>query len=227
VKVLAAAGFAVQLVDKRRCCGRPMISKGLLAQARQNAKHNVALLAPLAAQGIPIVGLEPSCIAALRDEYPDLLRSEAARLVAANSFFIEEFLTRLAGEGQLKLPFARSLEPRRVLVHGHCYQKALTGTAPLLKMLRLRPNTSIEEISAGCCGMAGAFGYEKEHVAVSLACGEDRLFPAVRAAAEQTVIVAAGISCRHQITAGTGRRVVHPITLLADALESPWTQDTT
>ncbi|HJW82675.1 MAG TPA: FAD-linked oxidase C-terminal domain-containing protein [Anaerolineae bacterium] len=217
-RVLEAAGFQVELVADRRCCGRPMISKGLLEEARANATHNVARLAPLAAEGIPIVGLEPSCIATFRDEYPSLLPTDAAREVAANTFFIEEFITHLAQRGELNLPFSVPEKMRRVLVHGHCYQKALATTTPLLAMLRLLPNTSVDEILSGCCGLAGAFGYEREHYEISMACGEDRLFPALRAAAPETLIAAAGISCRHQIRHGTGRQAVHPIVILADAL---------
>ena len=218
VKVLEAAGFAVQLIADRRCCGRPMISKGMLKEARANAAHNVARLYPLAVQGIPIVGLEPSCIAAFRDEYPDLLRRDEARQVAAHSFFIEEFLAGLAERGELELAFAAPAQARHILVHGHCYQKALTGVSPLLKMLKLLPNTTVEEIPSGCCGMAGAFGFEKEHYELSLAVGEDRLFPAVRAAAPETIIAAAGTSCRQQIMDGTGRRAVHPSMIVAEAL---------
>jgi Fe-S oxidoreductase/FAD/FMN-containing dehydrogenase len=219
VRILEAAGFAVKLLSKRKCCGRPMISKGLLKDARVNAAHNVALLAPFAAQGVPIVGIEPSCIATFRDEYPDLLRSEQARLVAKHSFFIEEFLVDLAEQGELNLKFATLEESRHILVHGHCYQKALTGTAPVLKMLKLLPQTTVEEIPSGCCGMAGSFGYEKEHYEVSKAVGEDVLLPAIRAASPDTIIAAAGTSCRHQIFEGTGRQALHPIIILADALE--------
>ena len=218
VKVLEAAGFEVKLIDRRKCCGRPMISKGLLKDARENAAHNVALLAPYVAQGIPIVGVEPSCVATFRDEYPDLLRSEDARLVAQHSFFIEEFLSVLAEKGALNLPFAASTESRHILVHGHCYQKAQTGTASMLKMLQQIPNSTVEEIPSGCCGMAGSFGYEKEHFDVSQAVGEDVLLPAVRSALPETIIAAAGMSCRHQILEGTGRRALHPIQVLAEAL---------
>ncbi|MEW5956584.1 MAG: FAD-linked oxidase C-terminal domain-containing protein [Chloroflexota bacterium] len=218
VRILEAAGFEVRLIADRQCCGRPMISKGLLDDARRHAAHNVERLLPFVAQGIPIIGLEPSCIAAFRDEYPDLLRSDAARQVAAHSFFIEEFLADLAEQGELNLPFVAPARPRQVLVHGHCYQKALPTTSPLLAMLRLLSNTCVEEIPSGCCGMAGSFGYEKEHYDVSLACGEERLFPAIRAAGEETIIAAAGTSCRQQIFDGTGRRAVHPIIVLAEAL---------
>jgi Fe-S oxidoreductase len=218
VRVLEAAGFEVKLIADRRCCGRPMISKGLLKEARDRANHNVARLYPFAAQGIPLIGLEPSCIATFRDEYPDLLRSAEARTVAEYSFFIEEFLANLAELDELELPFMPSAQAGQVLVHGHCYQKALSGTSPLLTMLRLLPQTHITEIPGGCCGMAGAFGYEKEHYELSMACGEDRLFPAVRAASPETIIAAAGTSCRQQILEGTGRRAIHPIVILAGGL---------
>jgi Fe-S oxidoreductase len=217
VHVLEAAGYKVRLLVNRRCCSRPMISKGLLRQARKNAAHNIALLAPLVAQGMPVIGLEPSCIATFRDEYPDLLQSDEARAVAASSFFIEEFLLRLHDRGELQLPWAQ-VEACNILVHGHCYQKALTGTGPLMRMLRLIPNATVEEIPSGCCGMAGSYGYEREHYDISLKVGEDRLFPAVRAADESTILVAPGTSCRHQIADGTGRTAIHPIVLLAEAL---------
>jgi len=216
VRVLEAAGYEIRLVEDRLCCGRPMISKGLLKEARQHAAHNIARLAPLAAQGIPIVGLEPSCLATFRDEYPALLPGEAARQVAENSFFIEEFVTRAAQQEKMPLPVVSSGETRHILVHGHCYQKALATSSPLLEMLRLVPGASVEEIPSGCCGMAGAFGYEKEHYDLSMSCGEERLFPAVRAASDKTIIAAAGVSCRQQIWDGTGRRAVHPIQVLAE-----------
>jgi FAD/FMN-containing dehydrogenase/Fe-S oxidoreductase len=220
VRVLEAAGYEIRLVEDRLCCGRPMISKGLLREARQNAAHNIARLAPLAAQGIPIVGLEPSCIATFRDEYPALLPGEAARQVAENSFFIEEFLTRAVRQGKNPLPLASSDETHHILVHGHCYQKALASTSPLLEMLRLVPGVLVEEIPSGCCGMAGAFGYEKEHYQLSMSCGEESLFPAIRASSNKTIIAAAGVSCRQQIWDGTGRRAIHPVQVLADVLDA-------
>jgi len=218
VRVLEAAGFRVRLIEKRRCCGRPMISKGMLIEARRNAAHNVELLLPYVRQGLPIIGVEPSCIAAFRDEYPDLLQNEAARLVSQHSFFIEEFLAGLLSRGELNLPLTRPPTERRILLHGHCYQKVLSSTGPMLQLMRLLPNTVVEEIDSGCCGMAGSFGYETEHYDLSLAVGEERLLKAVRAAPPETVIAAAGISCRHQILDGTGRTAVHPIVILAEAL---------
>ena len=218
VKVLEASGFEVKLIENRRCCGRPMISKGLLREARENAAHNVSLLAPYAAQGVPIIGLEPSCIATFRDEYPDLLSSEAARQVATASFFIEEFLANLITQGELELTFETPEKQRHILVHGHCYQKALTSTSQLLKMLSTLPNTVVEEIPSGCCGMAGSFGYEKEHYEISLAVGEEVLLPKIRAASQDTIIAAAGTSCRQQIVEGTGRQPIHPIIVVANAV---------
>lgn len=219
VAVLEAAGFKVNLIKDRRCCARPMISKGLLSQARANARHNVALLAPLADKGVPIVGVEPSCIACFQDEYPDLLNSAEADKVAENSFFIETFLTTLAQEEKLDLEFNSSAIPKKILVHTHCYQKAFDTAEEVIDMLRLMPGVCVEEISSGCCGMAGAFGYEKEHYEISMAMGEQALFPAVRSAPDDTVIAAAGTSCREQIKDGAQRKARHPILVLADALK--------
>lgn len=218
VRVLEAAGFEVRLVENRVCCGRPLISKGLLKEARQNADHNVAQLSSFATDGIPIIGLEPSCIATFRDEYPALLRTEAAQKVADASFFIEEFLAELAQGDELHLPLASLETKQQVLLHGHCYQKSYNTSSALMEMVKMLPGIEVEEIPSGCCGMAGSFGYEKEHYQVSMACGEERLFPAVRAASNETIIAAAGTSCRSQILEGTGRRAVHPILLLAERL---------
>ena len=218
VKVLNAAGFAVQLVDKQGCCGRPMISTGLLNQARSCAQRNVAALAPYAEQGIPIVGLEPACLLTLRDEYLDFLPGdEAAQAVAQHSFMIEEFLSSLAERGESKIKWRT--QSRKVIVHGHCHQNALIGTSPLLTMLRL-PGWDVEEIPSGCCGMAGAWGYKADHYSMSQTIGEDRLFPEIRAAAHETLIVASGGSCRDQIAHFTDRTAKHPISLLAAALHT-------
>jgi len=193
-----------------------MISKGLLDQAKAAAARNVSVLADFAERGIPILGLEPSCLLTLRDEYLDLLPDDPrAQRVAGRAMLIEEFLSDLADRGELQLKWKPDV--RRVLVHGHCYQKALTGTKPLLQMLSL-PGWEVREIDSGCCGMAGSFGYEAEHYGLSQTIGEERLFPAVRGADTQTLVAASGMSCRHQIEGGTGRAPKHPIQLLADAL---------
>jgi len=193
-----------------------MISKGLLKEAKANAEHNIDLLAPYAEAGIPIIGLEPSCLLTLRDEYPDLADDPRAGIVAEHSFLIEEFITQLLDEGRLDLQFNGN-KPAKVLVHGHCHQKALAGAAPTLRMLGLM-GCEVEEVDSGCCGMAGSFGFEAEHYDISMKIGEMRLLPAVRAEASSTAIAAAGISCRQQILHGAGRTARHPIEILADAL---------
>jgi Fe-S oxidoreductase len=215
VKVLEAAGFEVVLADKK-CCGRPLISKGLLRQAKRNAAFNVDRLSGFVDQGIPIVGLEPSCILTFRDEYPDLVDDPRAERLAKGTFLMEELLLGLHETGRLELPFRPGA--KAVLLHDHCHQKALVGSSPSLRMLRLLPDTRVEEVDSGCCGMAGSFGYEKEHYEMSLAIGNRRLFPAIQAKGPEWEIVAAGVSCRQQIAHGTGRPAKHLVEVLADAL---------
>jgi Fe-S oxidoreductase len=215
VRVLEAAGFEVILPEKQ-CCGRPMISKGLIQEAKRNAVDNVERLSEYAGKGIPIVGCEPSCIVTFRDEYPDLLDDPRAEALAKDTFMIEEFLVGLHEHGTLNLPFTNGT--RSLLLHGHCHQKALIGSGPSLQVLRLLPGAKVEEVDSGCCGMAGSFGYEKEHYELSLAVGNRRLFPAVKAKSPEWEIVAAGVSCRQQIPHGTGRRARHLVEILADAL---------
>jgi Fe-S oxidoreductase len=163
------------------------------------------------------VGCEPSCILTFRDEYPDLLDDPRAQDLARHSFMIEEFLLRLHQQGGLRLSFANG--DRSFLLHGHCHQKAHVGSGPTLQALRLLPGATVEEVDSGCCGMAGSFGYEKEHYELSLAIGNRRLFPAVKAKGPEWEIVASGVSCRQQIPHGTGgRRARHLVEVLADAL---------
>lgn len=219
VEVLEAAGYDVLLPEKSKCCGRPMISKGLLKEAKTNALHNVAILATYAKQGIPIIGVEPSCIATMRDEYPGLLQSEEADLVAENAFFFEEFMVNEKRKGQLGLELTEKGQPQVIKVHTHCYQKAFGTAAKVIEMLGLIKNATISEINSGCCGMAGSFGYEKEHYDISMEIGELSLFPVVRNSDSNTIIAAAGTSCRQQIKDGTSRKPLHPIEILASALK--------
>lgn len=216
VKVLEAAGYELIVLPDKKCCGRPAISKGLLDEAAALARHNVRVLAPYAQQGIPIVGCEPSCMAALVDEYPDLVSGPEAQAVAQMTMPVDVFLAREAEAGQLELEFDDT--PRHVLLHGHCQQKALFGTAGTHTVLKLIPNCTVEEIESSCCGMAGSFGYEVEHYETSIALAEMSLAPAVRAASEETTICAPGTSCRDQIEHTTKRKAVHPIEVLADAI---------
>jgi FAD/FMN-containing dehydrogenase/Fe-S oxidoreductase len=213
-RFLEKSGYRVLLAEKK-CCGRPMISKGLLGQAKENAAWNVEKLAPVAAKAIPIVGLEPSCLLTLRDEYPELVRTDAAKKLAASSFLFDEFVAREINAGRLSLP-SRS-EEKRALLHGHCHQKALVGTAPTVALLKAA-GYEVSEVDSGCCGMAGSFGFEKEHYDLSIRIGNRRLIPAVKSATADTEIVAAGISCRQQIEHLAGRRARHPAELLWEAL---------
>jgi Fe-S oxidoreductase len=212
VRVLEAAGYAVHLADGRKCCGRPLITGGQAQEALPWVDHNVAYLAPFAQAGIPIVGIEPSCILTLRDEYLSLASDrQRAVLVASHALTFDEFVAQAAEAGRFALP--TKPEPRKALLHGHCHHKALVGNESSVAALRAGGYT-VEVIGSGCCGMAGDFGYEHDHYEVSRLVGEDRLFPAVRAAASDTVIVASGTSCRHQIDHFTERLPIH----LAEAL---------
>ncbi len=216
VEVLEAAGFEV-VPSGHTCCGRPSLSKGLVEHARTLATDTVARLYPHAAVGIPIVGLEPSCLLTLRDEYHRLLPGDPRVVaVAAQAFTFEEFLSTLAREDRLWLRFERREVP--ALLHGHCHQKALVGTAPCLETLRLVPGLEVRELDTGCCGLAGSFGYEAEHYELAQKVAEERLYPALRKAPPEALIVAPGTSCREQILHGTGRKALHPAQVLAQAL---------
>jgi FAD/FMN-containing dehydrogenase/Fe-S oxidoreductase len=216
-RLLEALGYRVSLAEGRRCCGRPMISKGMLEAARALAVENVARLDAAGRGEAPIVGLEPSCLLTLRDEYPDLVRTEAARRVAGRAVLLEELLRDgLAAEPPVVAP-ARGAAGRRVLLHGHCHQKALVGTAPTVAVLRAA-GYQVEEVDAGCCGMAGAFGFEVEHYELSVKIAEHRLAPAIRAADADVAVCAPGISCRQQIEHTTGRTAKHPAELLWEAV---------
>jgi Fe-S oxidoreductase len=213
-RLLEHLGFRVLLTNKR-CCGRPMISKGMLGEAKNNAAWNTDQLAPFAERGIPIIGLEPSCLLTLRDEYPEFLRTSATKKVAQQSFLLEEFLFNEIAAGRLSV---ESSGPRgKALLHGHCHQKALIGTAPTIAVLKAA-GFDVSEVDSGCCGMAGSFGFEKEHYDLSVTIGNRRLAPAVKSAGSDVEIVAPGISCRQQIEHLTGRRAKHPAELLWETL---------
>ncbi|TFV79316.1 FAD-binding oxidoreductase [Blastococcus sp. CT_GayMR19] len=218
VQLLEAAGYDVRL-ESKGCCGRPSISKGLLDDARQKAKNLAdSLCASGAAEG-PIVGCEPSCILTLRAEHVQLLPDDAnVKAVAAQVRLPEELLVEAIDAGRLRLREDSWLAGRTIVFHGHCHQKAEAGTAATVALLQRIPGVTVQELDAGCCGMAGSFGYEAEHYDVSLRVGEDRLFPAVRAAAPDAVIAATGVSCREQIHHGTERQARHPVELVLEAL---------
>jgi FAD/FMN-containing dehydrogenase/Fe-S oxidoreductase len=214
-ELLERLGFEVLLVPKA-CCGRPMISKGLAEEARACASRNVEVLKPYVDRGIPVVGCEPSCLLTLRDEYPDLLQGEGVQRLALNSFLIEEFLDHLQASGNLSLKTIPT--GRKVLLHGHCHQKAHIGTGALNRCLQRLGGFEVVEIDSGCCGMAGSFGFEAEHYRLSMEIGQRRLFKAVRSERADAEVAASGVSCRQQIEHGTGRRARHPVELLNEVL---------
>jgi FAD/FMN-containing dehydrogenase/Fe-S oxidoreductase len=215
IELLERAGWQVQLVDGG-CCGRAAFSKGLLEQARRQAS---GLLELLAHTDGPIVGAEPSCLLTLGAEHHALLGAEDTRVagVARRARLVDELLVQAVDAGQLRLDPDSWPAGRRILYHGHCHQKAEVGTRATVELLRRIPGADVVELDAGCCGMAGSFGFEAEHYDVSMAVGEDRLFPAVRAEPSDTLIAASGVSCRQQIGHGTTRRAWHPVELLRAA----------
>ena len=217
--VLEAAGLTVGL-GPHACCGRPLISQGLLAGARDRAAHSVRRLHPLAAAGTPIVVLEPSCLSALTDDVPALLRGEAqqrAQEVAASCVLFEDYLNRRLDEGGATLPLRPG--PDEIVLHGHCHQKSLGLVAPAKALLDRIPDTRVTDLDSGCCGMAGSFGYAREHFDISRQIGERRLLPAARALQPGNVLVAAGTSCRHQVHDFAGVRALHPAVLLQSLLD--------
>ncbi len=215
VKVLEAAGKRVVL-PKKRCCGRPFISRGMLDEAKACAEFNVAQLYPYASSGMAIVGCEPSCILTFRDEYPDLLDDDRARVVAERTFLLEEYLETIAKDGESALKLRPAQAP--LLLHGHCHMKALAGLEATTRFLKMIPEAKVEVVDSGCCGMAGSFGFEREHYEISMAMGRRSLFSAVEEAPPESRIVAPGVSCRQQIQAGTGRSASHPVEIVAEHL---------
>ena len=218
-----AAGFDVRVWGPREidCCGRPLISKGLLDDARRLANRNVKRMTQHVAQGGRFMMIEPSCAAAFRDEYPDLVTRElrdAARRVAGVVVTVEEWMAE-AAEAGLVAPSLFDATPCQIVFHGHCYQRALWGTGAVRRMFDLLPNCEVVEPDDGCCGVAGSFGFEAEHYDLSMKIAERRLLPAVRAA-NGAIIVASGVSCREQIEHGTGRRALHPIEVMASKLRA-------
>jgi FAD/FMN-containing dehydrogenase/Fe-S oxidoreductase len=220
VKLLNKLGYKV-ITSKHKESGRTYLSKGLLKKARALAEYNVKSLHGLVSQNIPLVGIEPSCILTFKDEYPELVTTpfrNQAKELSKNVYLIEEFLSKEFEDGRIDVSkFSR--QEKIIKFHGHCQQKAIVSTTPTQKMLSIPQNFKVSEIKSGCCGMAGSFGYEKEHYDVSMKIGELVLFPEVRNTDDNTIIAAPGTSCRHHIADGTGKKAVHPIEVLYDALE--------
>jgi Fe-S oxidoreductase len=219
IMLLNKLGYEV-VIPKHLESGRTYLSKGLLRKAKQIANYNVTQLSIIISDQTPLIGIEPSTILTFRDEYPELVDThlqQEARNLAKNALMLEEFMVREIENGHISNEqFTK--EKKDIKLHGHCQQKAIATTLPTRKMLELPTNYSVTEIKSGCCGMAGSFGYEKEHYELSMQIGELDLFPAVRNANSDEIIVAPGTSCRNHIKDGTRRNVFHPVELLWNAV---------
>jgi Fe-S oxidoreductase len=229
VEVLAHLGYRVfplRASGERRplCCGRTFLAVGLVDEARAEARRMLAAAAPLIARGTPIVGLEPSCVLTLRDEFLSMLPGSDTEQLSRQSFLLEEFLAREAAAGRITKPIGR--REGKVLLHGHCHQKAFAAMGAVAQALALVEGLEVETVESSCCGMAGAFGYGADTHAVSMAMGELSLLPAVRRAAPDIAIAADGFSCRHQIRDGAGREARHVARILREAISQPVAQRT-
>ncbi len=215
--LLSGLGYDVVVIDTLDS-GRALLSKGFLEEAKLEANKNVAFLKENVSENVPLIGIEPSAILSFRDEYLRLADDKAsAKTISENTFLIEEFLAAEIQNGNISAAQFTS-EEKQIKIHTHCHQKSLSNQKVTFDILNLPKNYKPTIITSGCCGMAGSFGYEKEHYDVSMKIGELKLFPAVRKASEDTLISANGTSCRHQILDGTGRKALHPVTILKNAL---------
>jgi len=225
VHIAGAPGSGIAEGERALCCGRTWLSAGDTDRARQEAVRTLSALLPFARRGVPIIGLEPSCLLSLRDEFLALRLDEAlgvpdaAQTVAAQAVLFEEFMVEAMRSGRVSLPL-KSLPQTRALVHGHCHQKAFDVFSPTLALLRQIPGLQVEAVQSGCCGMAGSFGFQARHEAVSMQMAELDLLPAVRSARADTLIVADGTSCRHQIADGAAREALHVARVLEQAVDS-------
>jgi FAD/FMN-containing dehydrogenase/Fe-S oxidoreductase len=220
VRLLTSLNYKVVTSD-HGVSARTFLSKGFLRTARKTIRKNIDSLSYIIGEDLPLIGIEPSAILGFRDEYPELAGNDqklAAGKIAANCFMVDEFITRELKAGRIDRNLFTD-EKKTILLHGHCQQKAIASTSSTMEMLSIPSNYSVKEIPSGCCGMAGSFGYEKEHFDLSNKIGEMILFPEVRNAGAETIITAPGTSCRHHIKDGTGRTVVHPAVVLYNALK--------
>lgn len=219
IKLLTQLGYAVKMIDHDES-GRTWLSKGLVRKAKAIANKNIQLFSAIIDAQTPLIGIEPSAVLSFRDEYPDLATDEHledAKKLSANVFFVDEFIAREIDRGNISSSSFTTME-KSIMLHGHCQQKAVGSMADSIKILSLPVNYKVSSIPSGCCGMAGSFGYEKEHYDVSMKIGELVLFPAVRKNHQNCTIAAPGTSCRHQIKDGTGVRALHTVEILYDAL---------
>ena len=219
VLLLEKLGYEVIIPDHKES-GRASLSKGLVRNAQKIINKNIDLLSSLVSPEIPLIGIEPSAILSFRDEYPDLASADrlaAAKSLKQNAYLIDEFIAMEIEKGNIQRSQFTQAE-KKILLHGHCHQKALSSVDPTVKILSFPENYSVQTIPSGCCGMAGSFGFEKEHFDLSMQVGELVLFPAVRKHGDEMIIAAPGTSCRHQIKDGVGKKALHPVEILYQAL---------
>jgi Fe-S oxidoreductase len=219
-RVLLRAGYRVLSPDPVRdlplCCGRTFLSAGLVDEARREARRMLDALGPYLEAGTPIVGLEPSCLLTLRDEFLAILPGAQTKALAERAQLFEEFVESERAAGRFEVPFT-AMEGRTALLHGHCHQKAFGAVGAAVKALQLIPGLTVETFDSSCCGMAGSFGYEAEHYEMSLKIGELGVLPKMCAASADTLLAANGTSCRHQIADAAGREARHLVRILDDA----------
>jgi FAD/FMN-containing dehydrogenase/Fe-S oxidoreductase len=225
LRVLAAAGYRVAVAapadgGRPLCCGRTYLASGMVEEARAEVRRLIAALQPFVARGVLVVGLEPSCLLTLRDELPAMLPGPEAQALSCRALLFEEFLVKERDAGRLELSLG-PIQASRVLVHGHCHQKAFGAFPSVVEVLRVIPGLRVETIESSCCGMAGAFGFDAAHYDVSMKMAELSLLPAVRDAGSEALLVADGTSCRHQIRDGAGRTALHAARVLEQALLAP------
>ena len=215
--VLRRAGYrvieATPKGERPLCCGRTLLATGLVDEAKAEARRMLAALKPYLDRGVAIVGLEPSCLFTLRDEFLAMVPGEEAKALASRARLFEEFVAEEAAAGRFKLEPGRNA-PTKVLLHGHCHQKAFNTVAASVAALKTIPGLAVETFESTCCGMAGSFGYEAEHYEVSMRIGELGVLPKMRAAEPGTVLAASGTSCRHQIRDGAQREALHVARIL-------------
>jgi Fe-S oxidoreductase len=221
-RVLEAAGYTVHTPkaddgDRPLCCGRTFLAVGLVEDAKREAQRTLDALRPFVERGVPVVGLEPSCLLTLRDEFTAMLPGEETDALAGQAKLLEEFLAERAAQNDLALPL-KPLDAKEAVLHGHCHQKAFAAMSAVETVLRLVPDLNVRTIPSSCCGMAGAFGYDAENYDISMKMAELSLLPAVRETSDDTLVVADGTSCRHQISDGANRRAVHVVRVLEAAL---------
>jgi Fe-S oxidoreductase len=220
ILLLNKLGYIVE-IPKHTSSGRSFISKGLLPVAKKMANTNIQLLQNIISESTPLIGVEPSCILGFRDEYPKLVDDslrDAANTMSKYCMMVDEFIAQEIDKGNISAD-AFVTDTVNIKLHGHCHQKALGTVDVSVKLLSLPQNYTVETIASGCCGMAGSFGYEKEHYEVSMQVGELVLFPTIRKDEAKSIIAAPGTSCRHQIKDGTGVQAKHPVEILFEALK--------